>query len=77
MKKPFEGFNRVVINYEGEAWPATRAKQALGISPEVGFMRNDGWALGAPKELEDVAYRLWADEWTHKISKGETEWTPI
>jgi len=27
MKIPFEGFNRIVINYEGEAWAPTRAKE--------------------------------------------------
>lgn len=77
MKKPFNGFDRVVINYESEAWTPTRAEEILDITPDVGFMRNDGWCLGAPKEFEDVAYRLWADQWTHMIKKPETEWSEL
>ena len=75
-KKPFEGFNRIVINNEGEAWDSARAMR-FGIYADVGFMRNDGWALGAPKEFEDVAFRLWADEWKYVIRKNQTEWTPL
>lgn len=72
----FEGFDRVVINYEGEAVPMRRAIQ-MGILPEVGYMRNDGWSLAAPKELEDVAFRMWSDSWTHVIRKPQTYWTKL
>lgn len=76
MSKPFEGFDRIVINYEGEAWSPRRAKE-IGVLPDVGFLRDDGWALGAPKYLEDVAFRLWANEWTHRIDKPEICWKPL
>lgn len=72
----FQGFDRVVINYEGEAVPMKRAID-MGFAPMVGFMRDDGWSLGAPEELENVAYRMWADEWTHTIKFPETEWTKL
>lgn len=74
--KPFKGFNRVVISYEGDAVSMERAIK-MGFSPDVGFMRKDGWSLGAPSELEDVAFRLWADEWTHQIRKPDTKWTKL
>lgn len=72
----FEGFNRVVINYDGEATTERRAHE-MGITPDVGFMRDDGWSLGAPADLEDVAFRLWADEWKYIIRKPQSEWSPI
>ena len=76
-KPEFNGFDRIVINYEGEAWSYKRAFDVLGITPDVAFRRKDGWVLGAPKEFEHVARRMWEDEWTHIIRKGETEWIPI
>lgn len=72
----FEGFNRVIVNFEGEAWTPSRAAQ-IGVLPDVGFMRKDGWSLGAPKELESVAYRMWADEWVYKIEKPQSEWIKL
>lgn len=74
---PFAGFNRIVINEEGEALAPNRAINDLCISPHIAFMRNDGWVLGAPIELEAVAYRMWADQWTHFCTFGETEFQPI
>lgn len=73
---PFEGFSRVIINHEGEAVSMKRAFE-MGFEPDVGFMRNDGWSLGAPAELEDAAFRLWADQWTHVIRKPQTEWVKL
>jgi hypothetical protein len=72
----FEGFSRVVINFDGEAVSHSKAEE-MGVEPDVGFLRDDGWALGAPKELEDVAYRMWADKWTHIIRKPQTEWMKL
>lgn len=72
----FEGFNRVVINADGEAVPVNRAVE-MGIYPEIGYRRADGWSLGAPKELQNTAYSQWAGEWTHKIERGEAEWKPL
>lgn len=74
---PFDGFNRVIIDYEGTGVPYTRAAKDYHIEPTIGFMRNDGWSLGAPAELESVAYRMWADEWKWFIRTGEIEWRPI
>ena len=35
------------------------------IKPDIIFVRDDNWSLGAPKKLEANAYNLWADSWTH------------
>lgn len=72
----FEGFNRIVIDHDGQAVPPSRA-YAMGIKPDVGFMRGDGWSLGAPEELEDVAHRMWITEWTHIIRRDQTEWQKL
>ena len=73
---PFEGFNRVLIDHEGSAVSMKKAIE-MGFDPEVGFLRKDGWSLGAPKELENSAFRLWPDEWTHKIEYPQTEWVKL
>lgn len=73
---PFGGFSRVVVNHDGEGWSPARAF-AIGIAPDIGFRRKDGWCLGAPWNLEHVAYRMWADEWTHFAKHGDTHWRPI
>lgn len=74
--KFFDGFDRVVITRDGVAVPPHRASK-LGIEPEVGFLRNDGWSLGAPKGFEMVAYRMWPGEWTHRIDLPASEWRRI
>ena len=58
--------NRVLIDKEGTAVPPKRAKE-LGVSPDVIFIRDDGWTLGAPKHLKDVAHSLWSDKWVGVI----------
>ena len=67
---------RVVVNREGEAWSFSRAFER-GIKPDVIFIRNDGWTLGAPSSLEDVAFDLWKKDWTHFARAGKWEVTPI
>lgn len=57
------GPDRVVINSYGEGVPAERAVKEYNIKSEVVYIRKDGWTLGAPKCLSDVANRLWTDEW--------------
>lgn len=57
------GPTRVVVDVSGEAVPASRARQEYGATPDVIFIRRDGWSLGAPKSLASVAEGLWRDEW--------------
>jgi hypothetical protein len=58
-----DGPSRVVISAEGEATTSRRAREEHGITPDVVFLRGDGWSLGAPWWFESIAYREWADEW--------------
>ena len=57
------GPTRVVINSEGDAVTPERAKRDHDIEPDVIFIRDDGWSLGAPDHLMAIARRMWADEW--------------
>jgi len=72
-----KGPDRMVINEEGEALPWSKARQLYNISPEIIFVRNDGWALGAPRELEKTAFQLWADKWIYFARKPEVKLIPI
>lgn len=58
---------RVVINEEGEAVPAWMAERDYNIKPDVVFVRDDGWTLGAPKHLAQVAKGLWEGEWVEEV----------
>ena len=67
--------NRVITDDEGTGQAPRRAAEK-GISPEVVFLRKDGWTLGAPRQYESIAYDMWSDEWTHFSRDGKT-WKPI
>lgn len=71
------GPDRVVINSGGEAVPPRRAREEHGIDPTVIFIRDDGWSLGAPADFEQVAHKLWANEWIAFVRKPEVEAKPI
>ena len=58
-----KGPDRVVIDREGEALPPERAKRDHNVVPDVVFLRDDGWTLGAPRSLADVARSMWAGDW--------------
>lgn len=72
----FKGFSRVLTSDAGEATTPSMAVEK-GITPSVGFLRDDGWSLGAPEYLKQSAYDLWEGSWTHFIRKGDTHWRPI
>lgn len=69
-------FNRVMITLDGDAVSLDRAL-AMKILPVIAFLRNDGWSLGATLETEGVAYKAWADKWTHFFVGGDSHWRPI
>jgi hypothetical protein len=66
------GPSRVVINMEGEAVPPHRAREEYRIRPDVIYIREDGWSLGAPDILRAIAFELWADEWVGVVSRPDT-----
>jgi hypothetical protein len=71
------GPDRVVINGEGEAVPSKRARCDYGVVPEIVFIRGDGWALGAPRVWEAIAYSCWQSEWIGFARRGDAHATPI
>lgn len=71
------GPDRVVINVDGEARPSRIAREQYGVCPDVIFIRNDGWTLGASSHLEATAKRLWRDQWVGIIRRPETKARPL
>lgn len=39
------------------------AEKRFGIKPDVVFVRNDGWTLGAPENLASHAHAQWPETW--------------
>lgn len=58
---------RVVIGERGTAVTPDRARE-LGIPIDVILVREDGWTLGAPKHLADVARRMFRADWIIQIT---------
>ena len=63
-----KGPDRVMID-ENEAVGWLRAKENYDITPDIIFIRNDGWSLGAPWRLKDAAEKLWSDCWVGVLIK--------
>ena len=55
--------HKVIVDKDGQALPPQRAVRFHDVRPAVVFIRKDGWTLGAPVWLIDVALQLWKDEW--------------
>lgn len=68
---------RVVIDSDGEAINFERARKEHGITPDIVFIRNDSWALGAQNLHRNVAYNMWSNDWTHFYLMGEQKLQPI
>lgn len=60
---PLDSLSRVVVNQNGHATSPATALAEHNITPDVIFVRNDGWSLGAPFAFERVARGLWEDSW--------------
>ena len=69
--------NRVVVNEFGESKSPVAAAQQDGISPDIVFVRDDGWCLGAPKRFAAVAFGMWRREWTHFARDPDWDLKPI
>lgn len=70
------GPSRVMIDPD-EAVPPARAREQYGIIPDVIFIRDDGWSLGAPKGLEGAAFKQWSDSWVAFLRRPATTAKPI
>jgi hypothetical protein len=53
------------------------AREQYNLNPEVIFIRNDGWTLGAPRGLEWIAFQQWAGEWIGFLRKPDREAHPM
>lgn len=70
------GPDRVTVNEDQEAVSYLRAHER-GIIPDIIFIRDDGWTLGAPERFEREAYNTWPAQWIGFIRKPETEVRPM
>lgn len=71
-----ETVNRVMINAH-EAVGAKRAMRDYNVIPDIIFVRDDGWSLGATKEFERDAFNMWPYSWTHFCLKPDPILIPI
>lgn len=65
--------DRVMIG-EHEATSVGRAIDEYQMIPDVVFVRDDGWALGAPAHLEAAARYLWANRWVRVFRRVDGGW---
>ncbi len=77
IKNGFKGPTRVIVEVDGLAVTHREARDVFQVTPEIIFIRDDGWMLGAPRQFESVAYKMWKDSWTHFLRRPHTEWIPI
>ena len=66
------GPRRVMINAAGEALSSERARNIYGTTPDIIFIRDDEWSLGAPFEFEGIAYKMWQDMWVGYLCRPGT-----
>ncbi|KKM72975.1 hypothetical protein LCGC14_1415050, partial [marine sediment metagenome] len=60
------GPDRVIINDAGEGIPPDKALK-MEITPDIIFIRNDGWSLGAPQKFESIAHKMWEGDWEYFV----------
>jgi len=66
------GPRRVLVD-DNYAVSRSRAAEIHGITPDIIFIRDDGWSLGAPKHLANQAEELWVDEWIGVLIRGKSQ----
>ena len=66
------GPSRVLISPD-EGVASKPARVEHGITPDVIFIRHDGWSLGAPSHLEADARKMWEGYWIGILRKPNTE----
>lgn len=69
--------NRVVIDEHGTSVPLGRAVDDYDVFPDVLFLRDDYWILGAPQKFERVAFQMWRDNWIKYVRRPSTKWKLI
>ena len=75
IKKIVEGGPaRVVINASGEAACPERAFREYHVVPDIIYVREDAWSLGAPVQFGTVAESIWPDMWAAVAWKDADGW---
>lgn len=64
------GPHRVMTN-PSEATSPKRAREEFDITPDIVFLRDDGWMLAAPMALAPEAWETWPDKWIGWMLKGD------
>lgn len=64
------GPRRVVITERGYSVPYHTARKLYDISLDIMLIRKDGYTLGAPLDLSDVARSLYPDCWLGFVVDG-------
>ena len=62
---------RRVLCGDSSALPPRMAQSRYQVVPDIVFIRDDNWTLGANEENEHHAYALWKDQWSHYQRQGE------
>lgn len=52
------------------------ATYRAGFIPDLIFIRDDGWSLGAPSHLAPVAEAMWKDKWVGVLIRPRTAAMP-
>lgn len=71
------GPDRMIVDAQGLATTWPRASIEYGTLPEVIFIRNDGWSLGAPYRFREVAQGLWSETWVAQAEFPFENWVML
>jgi len=54
--------------------PSRIARDKYDVMPDIIFLRDDGWSLGAVRgDTESEAYNLWKNDWEFFMLRGSSE----
>jgi len=70
------GPDRVMVQGNFATTPR-KAREVYKVIPEIIFIRNDGWSLGAPAHLVNEAFMTWHESWSHFLLRGKSKAQPI
>lgn len=69
--------DRVVTDCTGYMLAPWRASDIYQANPDIVFIRDDGFTLGAPTELENVAFNVSCGQWVAFARYGDLKPRPI
>lgn len=75
--RPLMEPTRVVVDRHALGVTPARAWDDYRVEPSVIYVRNDGWSLGAPAHLSNVAFATWAGQWVEKWVRQGAVWVMV